>query len=215
MRIVLGIWMVVVVILALLVSPPLLGLGDAWRIFYFHVPCAWVSFFAYAVAAYCGARYLLSRRADWDCKSAAASQIGLLFTVLATASGAVWAEAAWGQWWNWDPRETAVFIVLLVYGAYFALRMSIEQPEQRAAISAAYALIAIVPAIFLIYVAPRLVESLHPSPVLPGGEEKGSIEPFIRNVLFASLAGFTGLFVWMWRIQTRIERIALGKDAQL
>ena len=152
MRIVLGIWMVVVVILALLVSPPLLGLGDAGRIFYFHVPCAWVSFFAYAVAAYCGARYLLSRRADWDCKSAAASQIGLLFTVLATASGAVWAEAAWGQWWNWDPRETAVFIVLLVRSS--PLRMSIEQPSSAGDLGG-YALIAIVPAIF-IYMSRRV-----------------------------------------------------------
>lgn len=206
--------MAAVIVLAFLLSPPLKGLGQAGRIFYFHVPCAWVSFLAYVVAAWCGARYLAARRLDWDCKSAAAAQIGLLFTVLATASGAVWAQAAWGHWWNWDPRQTAIFIVLLVYGAYFALRMSIEQPEQRAAISAAYALVAIVPTLFLIFIGPRIVETLHPSPVLPGGDEKGSIEPFIRNVLFASLAGFTGLFYWMWRLQTRIERLALGKESQ-
>lgn len=209
--------MALVIVAALVVSPPLSrGLGQAGRIVYFHVPCAWVGALAYVVAAYSGARYLQSRKLDWDCKSSAAAQVGLLFTVLATISGAIWAQTAWGKWWNWDPRQTAIFIVLLIYGAYFALRMSIEQPDQRASISAVYSLLAFVAALFLIFVAPRLpgIQSLHPSPVLPDPNQQGGMDPRILAVLLSSLAGFTGLFFWMWQLQAAVERLNLRREMQ-
>ena len=213
----LGIWMAGVIFAALVWSPPLQGLGEAGRIFYFHVPCAWVGTLAYLMAAVSAAIYLSGHKLEWDCRSAAAARVGLLFTVLATVSGAVWAQASWGRWWNWDPRQRAIFVVLLVYGAYFALRSSIEQPERRAAVSAVYALIALAAAVFLVFIAPRLpgIESLHPSPVLPSPNEHGSIQPRILMVLMASLAGFTGLFAWMWRIQTAIERLTLRRQHYL
>ncbi len=214
MRLVLGIWMAGVVAAAFFWSPPLQGLGEAGRIFYFHVPCAWVGTVAFLCAAYAGLRYLRTRDLEWDCSGAAAAQVGFLFTFLATVSGAVWAQEAWGRWWNWDPRQTAILMVLLIYGAFFALRSSIESPERRAAVSAAYAILAMVAAIFLVYVAPRLpgLDTLHPSPVLPGNDPDRGIEPRILMVLLAALAGFTGLFVWMWRIQTRVDRLLLRRE---
>lgn len=214
LQVVLGIWMTGVILAAFFWSPPLQGLGEAGRIFYFHVPCAWVGTLAYVCAAITGIMYLRTRNLDWDAQSSAAAQVGLLFTVLATLSGAVWAQAAWGKWWNWDPRQVAIFMVLLIYGAYFALRMSLEQPDQRAAIGAVYVILAMVAAFFLTYVAPKMpgIDTLHPSPVLPSGNDEGGIEPRILYVLLASLAGFTGLFFWMWRIQTRIDRLIMRKE---
>ncbi len=207
-------WMAAVIVAAFLWAPPLKGLGEAGRIFFFHVPCAWVGTLAFLSAAVTGAMFLRQRRLDWDCASAAAAQVGLLFTILATVSGAIWAQEAWGRWWNWDPRQTAIFMVLLIYGAYFALRLSIENPDQRASISAVYAIVALVAAVFLVFIAPRMpgVDSLHPSPVLPSREQDSGIEPRILAVLLSSLAGFTGLYFWMWRVQTRIDRLIMQKE---
>ena len=64
--------------------------------------------------------------------SAAAAELGLIFCVAATVSGSLWAKAMWGSYWNWDPRETSIFFILLLYGAYLALRASIEEDEKRA-----------------------------------------------------------------------------------
>ncbi len=210
--------MAIVIVAVFFWSPPLQGLGEAGRIFYFHVPCAWVGMLAYFTAAYCGVRYLKTRDFDWDCRSSAAAHIGLLFTVLAMISGAIWAQTAWGKWWNWDPREVAILFVLLIYGAYFALRMSIEQPEQRASIAAVYSIIALAAAIFLVFIAVRLpgVFSLHPSPMLPNPNESDrGIAPRIRMVFRASMLGFTGLFFWIWRIQYGIERLTMRKEIML
>ncbi len=210
--------MVMVIIGAFLLTPAMQGLGEAGRILYFHVPCAWVSTVAYLVAAYGGVRYLATRNLDFDRQSAAAAQIGLLFTVLATASGAVWAQIAWGKWWNWDPRQTFIAMVMLLYGAYFALRLSIDQIDQRAVVSSAYVTFALVAAVFLMFIAIRLphTSTLHPSPVLPTQADqdedspslKGGMEPDMRIVLMSSLAGFTGLAYWMWRVQVRVDRLA-------
>lgn len=208
--------MTAVIVVAFLFSPPLRGLGEAGRIFYFHVPCAWVGSVAYICSAYAAVRYLRTRKLDWDAESVAAAQIGLLFTVLATLSGMVWAEAAWGKYWNWDPRQVAIFIVMLIYGAYFAVRSSIAQPDQKAASSAAYSLLAAIAAFFLIYVAPRLpgLDSLHPSPMIPSPNDESGIEGRILAVFLASMVGFTMLYFWMWRLQARLEKLYLRVNAR-
>ncbi len=210
--------MALVIVGAFLLTPAMKGLGEAGRIVYFHVPCAWVSTLAYLVAAYAGIRYLATRDLKFDRSSAAAAQIGLLFTVLATASGAVWAQIAWGMWWNWDPRQVFIAMVMLLYGAYFALRLSIEQIDQRAVVSAVYAVFALAAAVFLTFVAIRLphTETLHPSPVLPTQADQDDhspkmqrgMEPDMRLVLFSSVAGFTGLAFWMWRTQVRLDTLS-------
>lgn len=214
--IILGIWMSAVIVAAFLLSPPLQGLGEAGRIFYFHVPSAWVGSLAFVCGAIAAGMYLRSRDLKHDAMSKAAAEIGLLFTILATVSGAIWAQAAWGKWWNWDPRQTFIFVVVLIYGAYFALRTSIDNPDQRARIAAVYSFLAMIAAIFLIYIAPRTgIASLHPSPILPSPEEDRGIEPLLLMVFLASMAGFTALFFWMWRIQTRLHEVELRKGESL
>ncbi|MEI6914951.1 MAG: cytochrome c biogenesis protein CcsA [Armatimonadota bacterium] len=211
MKFLLGIWMAVVIVAAFLLSPPLHGLGEAGRIVYFHVPCAWAGTVLFLIAAFCGVAYIRTQNMDWDCKSSAAAQVGLLFTVLATASGAVWAQAAWGKWWNWDPRQVFIFIVVLVYGAYFALRMSIDQIDKRALISSVYSILALVAAVFLTFIAIRLpgTESLHPQDAHKGMDKD------VRMVFLGSLVGFTGMSLWMWRLQTGVERVSLRRLSEV
>src|ERR1051325_1829730 len=76
------------------------------------------------------------------------------------------AKAMWGSYWNWDPPETSIFFVLLLYGAYLALRGSIEGEEKRARLSAVYSVIAFVAVPPLMFVVPRIYSTLHPDPII-------------------------------------------------
>jgi heme exporter protein C len=98
-----------------------------------------------------------------------------LFSILATVSGSIFAKLVWGSFWNWDPRETSILILLLIYGAYFALRSAIDDSERRQQLAAVYALFAFVTAPLLTFVVPRLYEnSLHPNcAFLPGSRCEG------------------------------------------
>ena len=143
---------------------------------------------------------------EHDHHAAAAAEIGLLFCVLATVSGSLWAKAMWGSYWNWDPRETSIFFLLLVYAAYLALRGAIEQPERRARLAAIYSAVAFVTVPFLIFVVPRIYFSLHPDPIInPQG--KLDMDPRIRIAFFAMLLGFSGLFFWIQSLRVRVARM--------
>src|SRR5262245_65441924 len=152
------------------------------------------------------ALYLWRRDLRHDDHAAAAAELGLLFTIGATVSGSLWAKAMWGSYWNWDPRETSIFFLFLIYAAYLALRSAIDQEERRARLAAVYAVIAFVSVPFLVFVVPRIYFSLHPDPIInPRG--KLDMDPRIRVVFFALLAGFTGLFYWVLQLRVRVARL--------
>lgn len=142
--------------------PYIIGLGERARNLYFHVPMSWIAILAYIYALVYGIKYLSSRNLDHDIHSSSAAALGTVFCILATATGSIWAKFNWGSFWNWDPRQTSIFVLLLIYAAYFALRSSIENEHQRAKLSSAYSIIGGVSAIFFVYIAPRLYEGLHP-----------------------------------------------------
>ena len=98
------------------------GLGELAKIIFFHVPTAWLASLSFLVAMIYGIKYLKSQDLDNDAKSNAALQLAFVFSVLATLTGSVWAKFTWGAFWHWDPRETSIFILLLIYGSLFALR---------------------------------------------------------------------------------------------
>lgn len=163
-KLALGLWMAGVVVAMFLVVPQYVGLGDAGRIIIMHVPTAWVTSVAFAVSAFYSALYLWRRRVSTDASAVAAAEVGLVFCILATATGAIFAQIVWGVFWNWDPRETSILVLLLIYAAYFALRSAIDDPERRRRLSAVYNLFAAVTMPFLLFVAPRVADStLHPN----------------------------------------------------
>jgi heme exporter protein C len=144
-------------------SIPLIpGLEERARNLYFHVPTAWLAQFAWFVAFAYAVAYLRKRRLEDDVRASAAAGLGAVFCILATVTGAVWAKFNWGVFWNWDPRQTSIFIVLVIYGAYFALRSAIDNEDQRARISSIYLILLMVPVLFFLFVLPRLVQGLHP-----------------------------------------------------
>jgi heme exporter protein C len=200
-----GVWMTGVILAAFLYSPEIASLKGT-QIVYFHVPCAWLASLAFLGSGIYAVLYLRRQNLELDVKSASAAELGLLFCVLATVTGAVFSKANWGMAWNWDPRQTTIAALLLMYLAYFALRSALVGEEKRAAISGVYAVAACVVMPFLVFVLPRAFESLHPTVVRRGG-----MDPEIAVVLAASTLGFTAFGVWIFRLRVALGSIALSR----
>ncbi len=183
--------------------PIIVGLEENAKIIFFHVPTAWLTVIAFFMTAFYGVKFLRKKNLDDDAKSYAAAQLGMVFCILATITGAVWAKFAWGSFWSWDPRQTSIFALLLIYGAWFALRSAIESEDKKASLSAVYAIIAFITVPFFIFIMPRIMTGLH-----PGSADDTTAGPVINfkmnsNMLlifFLSLAAFTILYFWIWNI---------------
>jgi heme exporter protein C len=206
-KISLFIWMAVVIIAVFLLPPPQAQLGDVSRVFFFHVPMAWIAVLAFLLSLIFSLQYLRKKDLNYDAQARTAARLGLLFTVLATISGSIFAKTSWGSFWNWDPRETSIFILLLIYSAYFALRSAVEIPERKASLSAVYAILAFFTVPFLVFVIPRVYQSLHPNDTVINTRLKMQMSSSILITFLASLVGFTWLFVWIFRLETKINRL--------
>lgn len=180
------------------IVPPAEGLGNYVRIAFFHIPTAWVAVVAFFGAAYWGARYLKTRELHYDAKSARSAILGLIFTLMSTVSGAVFSKLTWGAYWNWDPRQTTIFVLLLIYAAYVTLRMTMRDERARASSSAVYALFSFIAVPFLVFILPRMFFSLHPSPVL---NETGRIDmdAVMLGTLVLSLIDMTLIYIWLMK----------------
>jgi heme exporter protein C len=181
---------------------------------FFHVPTAWVAVLAFLISCVASVMYLRRRDPMDDIRATVSAGLGLLFAILATVTGAVFARIMWGAYWNWDPRQTSIVILLLIYSAYFALRGAIPDPERRASLAAVYAILAFVTVPFLIFVVPRIYWSLHPDSLI---NTRGVNEFDSRHtqVLMASLAGFTGLFVWLYTIGCRVDGLRQRRQQEV
>ncbi len=211
LKIVLLIWVGLVFSGAYLWAPLAKGLKEYTRVLYFHVPMAWITVIAFLMSALFSILYLKKRLPLYDLYAEATNQLGIVFAVLATITGSIWAKASWGSFWNWDPRETSIFILLLIYAAYFALRSAIEEDEKKAALSAVYSILAFVTVPFFIFIVPRIYDSLHPDPVI---NEEGKIHMGSRilTVFLSSIAGFTALYFWLFKLKIDLIKVKLQLD---
>ncbi len=206
-KLVLLVWLAVVIVAAFFYVHAAEGfVGESSRIVFFHVPMAWIAVLAFLVSCIASVMYLRRRDPKDDIRASVSAGLGLLFAALATTTGAVFAKIMWGAYWNWDPRQTSITILLLIYAAYLALRGAVDDPERRASLSAVYAILAFVTVPFLVFVVPRIYWSLHPDTII---NTRGANEFDSRytQVLLASVLGFTGLYVWLYTIGCRIETI--------
>lgn len=174
-------------------------MGDAQRVLYIHVSVAWLSLAAFLVMAITGAAYLWRRNLDWDHYSRAAGEVGWLCCSLTLITGSLWAHAAWGTWWTWDPRLLTSFILWVLYSAYLLIRENIPDPHARARLAAVIAILGVLD-VPLVVMATRWFRGMHP--VTP------SMEPIMRVVLLITVLGFTvltsTLFVYR-RLQIRLD----------
>lgn len=190
--------------------PYIPGLGERARIMFFHVPSAWTGFFAYFLTMIFSIRYLRKGRLLDDTIAYSSAIIGTVFTAIAYVTGAIWAKFNWGHFFNWDTRELSVLLLLAVYAAYFVLRFNVKGEGMRR-LSAVYAIIATVAAVFLIFILPRITISLH-----PGSKDDTSIGPLLspeqtaldmtKAAVFSLMfAGFILLYSWLLNITVRYQ----------
>ena len=162
-----------------------------------------------------GIKYLRSNQIEFDTKSANAAALGFMFCVLATVTGSIWAKFSWGSFWNWDPRETSIFMLLLIYTSYFALRSAVENKEKRAKLSSVYSIIAFTTVPFFIFILPRITAGLHPGSAddmtSPSGGPviRSGMSAEMRVVFYFSLLAFTLFFWWLLNLRNRTSKLEL------
>ena len=194
------------------IIPPLSPeLGDAerenilqsYRIFYFHVPLAWVSYLAFFLVFIASIRYLQTSHIKWDVLAASSAQIGVVFCALNLISGMIWAKGAWGIYWEWTPRLTFQLILFLLYISYVMLRRAMGS-ESRARSSAVFGIIAFV-AVPMSYLSIKLWPPLlHPDMTGEGG---GIDSPIIVYTLLINIFAYTLLYISLLTIKMDNERV--------
>ena len=176
--------------------PPIKGLGELAKIIFFHVPTAWVSVVAFFSSAFFAAKFLRTNDFNFDALSARAAKLGFVFVLLSTISGAIFSKLTWGAYWNWDPRQTTIFVLILIYGAYLTLRSAVADEKVRAKVTAVYSLLSVLTVPFLVFILPRMYFSLHPSPISSSGVDMDSE---VLIVLIAAVVDATLIFVRLMR----------------
>ncbi|NRA52063.1 MAG: cytochrome c biogenesis protein CcsA [Phaeodactylibacter sp.] len=176
---------------------------------YFHVALWFAMIFIFIGAITYSIRYLRTGDLAQDCNAQAFTRVGILFGLLGLITGAIWAKHTWGAYWSGDVKQNMTVIALLIYLAYFILRAVFDDPDKRARISAVYNIFAFAALIPLIYVIPRLTDSLHPgaggNPAL-GGED---LDNTMRMVFYPAIIGWTLIGLWMATLLARLERVRL------
>ncbi len=199
----------VAIIMAFLWAPPAQVLGDASRILYFHVPLAWVSILAFIVAGIFSIAYLVDKKHTFtglDEKAYNSAALGLAFTILTVIAGSIWAKISWGVFWNWDPRETSIVIILLIYIAYFSIQGAMASSENRGMVGSAYLILAMVTLPFFAFLVPRIYPSLHPDPII-NADRKIFLDDQMRSTLAVAIVSFTMLYCYILHIMNRMMKL--------
>ncbi len=177
-------------------------LGDSFRIFYFHVPLAWIAYLAFFVTAASSFMYLRTRALKWDAFASSSAEIGVIFCGLVLITGPIWAKDAWGVWWAWDPQLTTALILWLSYAAYLMVRSAVPEQERRARLAAVFGIVAFI-GVPLSHLSVRIWATLHPA-VVRGGQ----IEGYPVYVLLFNILAFTLLYAYLFSTKVDIERMS-------
>lgn len=181
------------------------SMGHIQRIFYVHVPSAWVAGLAAFVVFIASIMYLWKRDRKYDNVAFSAAEIGVLFMTIFLITGPIWAKPVWNTWWEWSPRLTLSLVLWFIYVGYLMLRNFVEGEERSARFAAVFGIVGFVDVPF-VYMSIRLWADIHPRPVIGGGEDSG-MQPEIALTFYFSLFTFTLLFLFLL-----VQRIKLQKS---
>ena len=174
---------------------------------FYHITLWFAMFILLGASVVYGIKYLTSSKLSDDDIGSSLVQVGLLYGTLGILTGMVWARFTWGTFWTTDIKLNMTAVAMLIYYAYLVLRMSITDDHKRARLSAAYNIFAFAALIPLVFIVPRMTDSLHPgnggNPAL-GGED---LDNTLRMVFYPAIIGMTLLGLWIAEISTRIKRL--------
>lgn len=199
--------MIATLYLIFIYSPVEKTMGIVQKIFYIHVPFAFLAFFSFLITFVTGILYLYSRNPKWDILSACSVEVGVVFCTLVLLTGPIWARPIWNVWWTWDPRLTTTLILWFVYMAYLLFRSVLPQ-NQRATFSAVYAIVGFVN-VPLTFFAVRLWRTIHPVVITSRGV---NISSPMKLTLLLSLLSFSLIFALILISRVRLERTRVEID---
>lgn len=202
-----------VIIYGFLVEVPRLAiLNETIRNLFYHVALWFAMFILLITSMVYSIKYLRNSSTESDIKASEYATMGVVFGLLGISTGSVWARFTWGDWWVNDPKLNATTIALLIYLAYFVLRASIEDNHQKGRISAVYNIFAFAAAVPLIFILPRLTDSLHPGSGGNPGFNAYDLDNNLRTVFYPAVIGWTLIGVWFASLRIRAKKISNFMD---
>jgi heme exporter protein C len=187
--------------------PRLNIVNETIRALYFHVPMWFGMVVLFLVSTIYSIQYLRNPAIEKDIYAVEFANTGLLLGLLGIVTGMIWANYTWGSPWHGDPKQNGAAISLLVYLAYFVLRGSVENEDQRARLSAVYNIFAFAAMIPLIFVIPRMTSSMHPGSGGNPGFNMYDLDSKMRMVFYPAVAGWILLGVWIASLRIRVRLI--------
>lgn len=161
----------------------------AQKIFYFHVPSAWVAFLAFFIVFLASLLYLVKKDRVYDLWASAAAEVGVLFCTLVLLTGPIWARPIWNAWWVWDAKLTMTLVLWLIYVAYLMLRSYGGDAAQNAKFRAVLGIVGFLD-VPLVYFSVNLWRTMHPQQIVI----KGGLQADMLRALMVCLATFTVMF---------------------
>jgi heme exporter protein C len=185
-------------------------MGAVQRIFYFHVPAAFVAFLSTFVLLAGCIGYLWTRRPAFDHLARAATELALLFCLLVLTTGPIWAKPAWGVWWTWEAKLTTTLLLALLLAGALLVRSYAENPEQGARIAAVLGIVAALD-VPIIHKAVDWWRGQHPIVFGPG--KAAPLDPRMRTALLVCLGVFFVLYLLL--LALRFAILAAERRAQV
>ena len=192
--------------------PRLAILHETIRNLYFHVPMWMAMLTVFVISVYYSILYLNTGKEKYDLIAVECVNTGMMFYALGLLTGMVWAKFAWGAYWSGDPKQNSAAIAFLLYCAYLVLRNSIDEEQKRAKISAIYNIFAFPIMIVLIFVLPRMTDSLHPGSGGNPGFNKYDLDSRMRVVLYPAFIAWSFLAIWIASLRYRIRLIEYKRN---
>lgn len=194
--------LVPITLFSLTYPPVILSQGVAHRIFYIHVPIAWIGMYSPFLAMVFGIGFIIKRKSTYEKLIYTSMNLAFLFSLGVVISGPIWASTEWGTYWNWkDARLMSFFVLLLTLGSYFIVKSFTDNPQKKAIYSASIAILCSLASLLTWYSIRIFVPDTHPTPVL------STMSPKIQLTFWISVLGYNLFFISFFYLSYRYEMI--------
>ena len=188
-------------VMALVITPGDVNMGDSVRLLYLHVPTAWLAMYvSFGVTTLASVLYLWKRTRSrfWDLTAGASAEIGVLFLGLTLLIGSIWGRITWGVWWTWDARLTTTAVLFVLYLGYLAVRKVPASPEAQSRRAAIVAIAAFLD-VPIVHQSVEWWRTLHQDATFL--DQRRLLDPQIHGsmawTLLLGVVAFTFLYCWL------------------
>lgn len=187
-------------------------LNETIRNLYFHVPMWFSMILLFTISFAYSIKYLRSGNIQDDIYAVEFIKVGVVFSILGMITGMEWAKYTWGEAWSNDPKQLATALCMLIYFAYLVLRGGMKDEEKRAKISSVYNVFAFSLMIPLLFILPRMVDSLHPGNGGNPGFNSYDLDSRMRLIFYPAVLGWFLLGYWITTLKIRISLLHFRQE---